>query len=232
MALIIEGFQRAFSLLVHLDAEMLGIIYLSIKVSGLALCIAAVSGIPLGAVIGLRRFFGKGLVVSILNTFMGLPPVVVGLFLYLILSRSGPLGFMGLLYSPTAMIMAQTILALPIIIALSLAAVTSVDETVKQSAQALGASSGQISILVISEARYSIMAAVIAAFGRVIAEVGAVLIVGGNIAGLTRVMTTTIALETDKGDFELALALGIVLLAISLIANAGLHLIQKKGVRS
>ncbi len=232
MALIIEGFQRAFSLLVHLDPELLGIIYLSIKVSGLALCIAAVSGIPLGAVIGLRRFFGKGLVVSILNTFMGLPPVVVGLFLYLILSRSGPLGFMGLLYSPTAMIMAQTILALPIIIALSLAAVTSVDETVKQSAQALGASSGQISILVISEARYSIMAAVIAAFGRVIAEVGAVLIVGGNIAGLTRVMTTTIALETDKGDFELALALGIVLLAISLIANAGLHLIQKKGVRS
>ncbi len=232
MALIIEGFQRAFSLLVHLDPELLGIIYLSIKVSGLALCIAAVSGIPLGAVIGLRRFFGKGLVVSILNTFMGLPPVVVGLFLYLILSRSGPLGFMGLLYSPTAMIMAQTILALPIIIALSLAAVTSVDETVKQSAQALGASSGQISILVINEARYSIMAAVIAAFGRVIAEVGAVLIVGGNIAGLTRVMTTTIALETDKGDFELALALGIVLLAISLIANAGLHLIQKKGVRS
>ncbi len=232
MALIIEGFQRAFSLLVHLDPELLGIIYLSIKVSGLALCIAAVSGIPLGAVIGLRRFFGKGLLVSILNTFMGLPPVVVGLFLYLILSRSGPLGFMGLLYSPTAMIMAQTILALPIIIALSLAAVTSVDETVKQSAQALGASSGQISILVINEARYSIMAAVIAAFGRVIAEVGAVLIVGGNIAGLTRVMTTTIALETDKGDFELALALGIVLLAISLIANAGLHLIQKKGVRS
>ncbi len=232
MALIIEGFQRAFSLLVHLDPELLGIIYLSIKVSGLALCIAAVSGIPLGAVIGLRRFFGRGLLVSILNTFMGLPPVVVGLFLYLILSRSGPLGFMGLLYSPTAMIMAQTILALPIIIALSLAAVTSVDETVKQSAQALGASSGQISILVINEARYSIMAAVIAAFGRVIAEVGAVLIVGGNIAGLTRVMTTTIALETDKGDFELALALGIVLLAISLIANAGLHLIQKKGVRS
>jgi tungstate transport system permease protein len=231
MALIIEGFQRAFSLLVHLDPELLGIIYLSIKVSGLALCIAAVSGIPLGAVIGLRRFFGKGLVVSILNTFMGLPPVVVGLFLYLILSRSGPLGFMGLLYSPTAMIMAQTILALPIIIALSLAAVTSVDETVKQSARALGATSGQISILVINEARYSIMAAVIAAFGRVIAEVGAVLIVGGNIAGLTRVMTTTIALETDKGDFELALALGIVLLAISLIANAGLHLIQKKGVR-
>lgn len=232
MALLIEGFQKAFSLLVHLDPELLGIIYLSMKVSGLALCIAAVSGIPLGAVIGLRRFFGKGLVVSILNTFMGLPPVVVGLFLYLILSRSGPMGFMGLLYSPTAMIMAQIILALPIIIALSLAAVTSVDETVKQSAKALGATSGQISYLVINEARYSIMAAVIAAFGRVIAEVGAVLIVGGNIAGYTRVMTTTIALETDKGDFELALALGIVLLAISLIVNAGLHLIQKKGVRS
>jgi tungstate transport system permease protein len=231
MALIIEGFQRAFSLLIQLNPELLGIIYLSIKVSGLALCIAAISGIPVGAVIGLRKFFGKGLVVSMLNTFMGLPPVVVGLFLYLILSRSGPMGFMGLLYSPTAMIIAQTILALPIIIALSLTAVTSVDETVKQSAMALGATSGQISILVINESRYSIMAAVIAAFGRVIAEVGAVLIVGGNIAGLTRVMTTTIALETDKGDFELALALGIVLLAISLIVNAGLHLIQKQGVK-
>lgn len=231
MEIIIEGFQRAFSLLSHRDPELLGIIFLSLKVSGLALCLAGVTGIPLGAVIGLRRFFGKGLVVSILNTFMGLPPVVVGLFLYLILSRSGPMGFLGLLYSPTAMIIAQTILALPIIIALSLAAVTSVDKTVKQSARALGATARQISYLVINEARYSIMAAVIAAFGRVIAEVGAVLIVGGNIAGYTRVMTTTIALETDKGDFELALALGIVLLAISLIVNLGLHLVQKKGAR-
>ncbi len=227
---IIEGFHKAFFLIVDLEAELLGIIFLSLKVSVLALIIATLAGIPVGAVIGLKNFFGKGIFVSIMNTFMGLPPVVVGLFLYLILSRSGPMGFMGLLYSPAAMIIAQTILAFPIIAALSHSAVVEVDETVKQAARALGATSQQVSYLVINEARYSIMAAIIAAFGRVIAEVGAVLIVGGNIAGYTRVMTTTIALETDKGNFELALALGIVLLSISLIINAFLHIVQKKGV--
>jgi tungstate transport system permease protein len=229
---IITGFQKAFLLLFSLDADLLGIIFLSLKVSGLALLIALTTGVPIGALIGLKKFRCKGILVSLLNTFMGLPPVVVGLFLYLILSRSGPMGFMGLLYSPAAMITAQTILAFPIIAALSHSAVVDVDEIVKQSARALGATSQQVSLLVIQEARYSIMAAIIAAFGRVTAEVGAVLIVGGNIAGYTRVMTTTIALETDKGNFELALALGIVLLSISLLINAGLHIIQKQGARN
>lgn len=227
---IVEGFKKASSLLFDLDEELLGIIFLSLKVSGLALVIATLIGIPLGSVIALRRFPGKTLLVSLMNTFMGLPPVVVGLFLYLILSRSGPVGFMSLLYSPTAMIIAQTILAFPIVAALSHSAVVDVDETVKQAARSLGATSRQVSFLVINEARYSIMASIIAAFGRVIAEVGAVLVVGGNIAGYTRVMTTTIALEADKGNFELALALGIVLLSISLIVNACLHAIQRRGV--
>jgi tungstate transport system permease protein len=232
MAPIVEGFQKAVSLIFSLDRELLDIVFLSLKVSGIALFLAACTGIPFGALLGLRKFLGKGIIVSIVNTLMGLPPVVVGLFLYLFLSRSGPLGFMGLLYSPAAMITAQTILALPIITALSHSAVTEVDETVKQAARSLGATSQQVSFLVIKESRYSMMAAVIAAFGRVIAEVGAVLIVGGNIAGYTRVMTTTIALETDKGNFELALALGIILLLVSLIINAGLHIIQRKGGQS
>jgi tungstate transport system permease protein len=165
-----------------------------------------------------------------MNTFMGLPPVVVGLFVYLLLSRKGPLGFMGLLYAPGAMIIAQTILAVPIVISLSRSAIVNVDPLIRQAAETLGATRGQVTITIIQEARYGILSAIIAAFGRVMAEVGAILIVGGNIAGYTRVMTTTIALETDKGNFELALALGIILLALSFIVNAMLHSVQRKGM--
>jgi len=161
---------------------------------------------------------------------MGLPPVVVGLFVYLLLSRSGPFGFMALLYTPIAMIIAQTILAFPIVTSLSHSAIISVDPIIKQASMTLGATPFQVALTIIREARYGIMSAIIAAFGRVMAEVGAILIVGGNIAGFTRVMTTTIALETDKGNFELALALGIILLSISLGINSALHLIQKKGM--
>jgi tungstate transport system permease protein len=215
---------------VNLDAELLRIIFLSLKVSGVALIIATALGLPAGTVIGLKKFHGRGLIISLLNSFMGLPPVVVGLFVYLILSRSGPLGFMGLLYSPTAMIIAQTILAFPIVAALSHSAIIKVDPLTKQASLTLGATSFQVSRTVMNEARYGIMAAIIAALGRVMAEVGAILIVGGNIAGYTRVMTTTIALETDKGEFELAIALGIILLIISFLINMGLYIIQKKGV--
>jgi tungstate transport system permease protein len=164
-----------------------------------------------------------------MNTLMGLPPVVVGLFVYLLLSRKGPLGFMGLLYSPPAMILAQTILAVPIVASLCHSAIVNIDPIIRQAATTLGATPGQVTITIIKEARYGIMSAVIAAFGRVMAEVGAILIVGGNIAGYTRVMTTTIALETDKGNFELALALGIILLSVSFVINALLHGIQRKG---
>lgn len=232
METIIEGFRRAFILIFNLDAELLSIIFLSLKVSGLALIIATVTGLLVGAHIGFRQFPLKGMIISLMNTFMGLPPVVVGLFLYLILSRSGPLGFMGLLYTPSAMVTAQTILAFPIVASLCHSAIISVDPIIKQSSTTLGATPFQVTIMVMKEARYGIMSGVIAAFGRVMAEVGAILIVGGNIAGYTRVMTTTIALETDKGNFELALALGIILLSISLGINLGLHLIQRKGTVS
>jgi tungstate transport system permease protein len=226
---LLNGFIQAFSLILHLNPELFGIIFLSLKVSGLALIIATLLGLPAGAVIGLRRFPGRDLAVSGMNTFMGLPPVVVGLFVYLLLSRKGPLGFLGLLYTPSAMVIAQTILALPIVASLCLSAIVSVDPIIRQAAMSLGATRSQTTITIIKEARYGIMSAVIAAFGRVMAEVGSILIVGGNIAGYTRVMTTTIALETDKGNFELALALGIILLTLSFMINAALHAVQKRG---
>jgi tungstate transport system permease protein len=227
---LIEGFRKALVLIAGLDPELLGIIFLSLKISGLALMISTLAGLPASTLIGLRKFPGRGFIISLLNTFMGLPPVVVGLFVYLFLSRSGPLGFLGLLYSPSAMVIAQTILAVPIVTALSHAAIIKVDPIIKQAALTLGATPLQASIAVVKEARYGIMSAVIAGFGRVMAEVGAILIVGGNIANYTRVMTTTIALETDKGNFELALALGIILLIISFAINIGLYVIQKRGL--
>ena len=230
MESLLQGFFKAFDLIVHLDRTLFGIILLSLKVSGSALFIATVIGVPIGALLGLKRFPGRDLVISMVNTLMGLPPVVVGLFVYILLSRKGPLGFMGLLYSPTAMIVAQTILALPIVSALCHSAIVHVDPIIRQAARTLGATPNQETVAIISEARYGILSAIIAAFGRVMAEVGAILIVGGNIAGYTRVMTTTIALETDKGNFELALALGIILLALSFAINAALHAIQRKGM--
>ncbi len=230
MESVTQGFIKAFGLIRHLDAELIGIILLSLKVSGLALVLSSLMGIPLGAAAGLMRFRGKGLFISAMNTFMGLPPVVVGLFVYLLLSRKGPMGFLGLLYTPWAMIIAQTILAFPIVSALCHSAIVNVRPVIRLASWTLGATPFQTTMTVIHEARYGIMAAVIAAFGRVMAEVGAILIVGGNIAGYTRVMTTTIALETDKGNFELALALGIILLAISFCVNAGMHFFQRKGM--
>lgn len=230
MSSLLEAFGKAFSLILHLNAELLAIIVLSVKVSGTALVIATLLGLPLSAYFGFKKFPVKGLMISLLNTFMGLPPVVVGLFVYLLLSRSGPLGFMALLYTPTAMIVAQSILAFPIVTSLSHSAIISVDPLIKQASLTLGATPFQTSVTILREARYGIMSAIIAAFGRVMAEVGAILIVGGNIAGFTRVITTTIALETDKGNFELALALGIILLGISLLINLALHVVQKRGL--
>jgi len=226
---IIEGFKKAFELIFSLDAELLGIIFLSLRVSGTALLIVSIIGVPLSALLSLKKFPARGLFISVMNTFMGLPPVVAGLFVYLMLSRSGPMGFMGLLYTPTAMIIAQAILAFPIAVSLCHSAIVGVNPIIKQASMTLGATPFQTSVAIIKEARYGIMSGVIAAFGRLMAEVGAILIVGGNIAGYTRVMTTTIALETDKGNFELAIALGIILLAISLLINSALHFIQKKG---
>jgi tungstate transport system permease protein len=230
MAFILESFYSALVLILRWDRELLNIMYLSLKVSGSALILATIVGLPLAALFGLTRIPLKGFFLNLMNTCMGLPPVVVGLFIYLLLSRSGPLGYMGLLYSPAAMIIAQFVLALPIIIALCHSAIVSVDPVIRQAALTLGATQSQASLTVIAEARFGIIAAIIAGFGRLIAEVGAILIVGGNIAGYTRVMTTTIALEADKGNFELALALGIILLAMALFVNSLLFILQRKGL--
>jgi tungstate transport system permease protein len=230
---IINGFIGAGKLILTINPELFNIILLSVQVSGSALVIAALLGLPLGAALAWGRVPLRGLVISLMNTGMGLPPVVAGLFLYLFLSRSGPLGGLGLLYTPTAMVIVQTILALPIVVSLSHAAIVKVDPVIRQAAITLGATPLQEVLTVIREARYGIMAGVMAGLGRVMAEVGAVIIVGGNIAGYTRVMTTTIALETDKGDFELAIALGIILLLISFGINVGLRFFQRAGrVRS
>jgi tungstate transport system permease protein len=224
-----ESFKNALFLIGNFDTELLGIIVLSLEVSAAALLIASALAIPLGVVTAFKKFYGRGVIVTLLQTFMGLPPVVVGLFLYILLSRSGPLGFMGLLYTPSAMVLAQTILAFPIIAALINAAVVNVDPVIRQASITLGATPFQAATTVVKEARYGIISGMIAGLGRAMAEVGAVLIVGGNIAGYTRVMTTTIAMETDKGNFELALALGIVLLCISFILNLVFHAVQKRG---
>ena len=226
---ILYGFIGAGKLILTINPELLSIILLSLQVSGSALVIATLLGLPLGAALAWRRVPLRGLVISLINTGMGLPPVVAGLFLYLFLSRSGPLGSLGLLYTPTAMIVVQAILACPIVASLSHAAIVRVDPVVRQAAITLGATPLQEVLTVIREARYGIMAGVMAGLGRVMAEVGAVIIVGGNIAGYTRVMTTTIALETDKGDFELAIALGIILMLISLGINLGLRFLQRAG---
>lgn len=227
---IFLGFKEAFLLILNLDRELTGIIFLSFRVSGAALLIATAMGLPIGALLGLKRIPMKAMLISLSNTFMGLPPVVVGLFVYILLSRSGPLGFLGLLYTPSAMVIAQTILAFPIVVSLCHSAIVSVNPIIKQASMTLGATPFQSTITIIKEARYGIISGIVAAFGRVMAEVGAILIVGGNIAGYTRVMTTTIALETDKGNFELAIALGIILLMLSLIINAILHSIQRRAI--
>ncbi len=228
MDTILKGLLKGLSLILNLDRELLDIIVLSLKVSGGAVLIGTLLGGGVGIIVGLKEFFGRRFLVSVLNTFMGLPPVVVGLVVYLLLSRSGPLGFMGLLYSPTAMIIAQTILATPIIAALTVSALTGINPAIRDTAISLGASKWRAVWVIVREARFAFMAAVIAGLGRVIAEVGAVLMVGGNIAGYTRVMTTAIALDTSKGEFELAIALGLVLMAISFLINFALNLVQGK----
>jgi len=225
---IYEGFVKAFNLIITLDPELLNILFMSLRVSGSALIIAALLGVAAGAVTALRTFPLRDSMISFLHACMGLPSVLVGLLLYLILSRSGPLGFMALLYTPSAMILAQIILAFPIIASLSHSAITAVDPLIRQTARTLGATPLQETAAVVHEARFGIFSAAIAGFGRAISEVGAVLLVGGNIAGFTRVMTTTIALETDKGNFELAMAIGIILLAVSLTINIALYRIQRR----
>lgn len=224
-----EALWRAVQLIASLDWELAHIVGLSLAVSLSAVLAAAALGVPVGVVVGMVSFRGRGAVVSVLNALMGLPPVVVGLAVFLLLSRRGPLGTWQLLFTPTAMVIAQTLLVLPIVAALTHAAVVGLEPLLRDTARTLGASRVQVALLVVAEARYGIMAALIAGFGRAIAEVGAVLMVGGNIRGVTRVMTTTIAMQTAMGDYSLALALGMILIALSVAVNALFYRIQRGG---
>jgi tungstate transport system permease protein len=203
-------------------------------VSGTALLFSSLIGIPLGALLGLSRFHGRRLVVALLYTGMGFPPVVIGLFVYLVLSRSGPLGkldwpIIPSLFTPAAMVIAQCIISFPLVAGFTMAAVMGVEPKLRQQVRALGASRWQATWTVLAEARVGVIVAVIAGFGSIISEVGAVMLVGGNIEGQTRVLTTAIVLETRKGSFDLAMALGIILLGLSFLVNVAMLYLQGRG---
>lgn len=231
MSDLIEGLRQALSLLLGGDQATAEIILLSLLVSGAALVLSAALGLPLGALLALRGFWGRRAMIALVYTGMGLPPVVVGLGVYLLLSRSGPLGWLGWLFTPQAMIVAQTIISLPVVAGLTMSAIDGVDPALRLQLRALGASPAQVTRSLLWEARVGVLVALIAGFGAIISEVGAVMLVGGNIAGSTRVLTTAIVLETRKGEFDLALALAFVLLTITLCINSAALLLQQRMVR-
>jgi tungstate transport system permease protein len=206
--------------------DLLPIIFLSLRVTGAALALCTVAGVPIGAVLGLSRIPGRRLVTAILYTGMGLPPVVVGLFVYLLLSRSGPLGALGWLFTPKAMVVAQTVISFPLVTGLSMTAIQSVDPAFRQQMRSLGATRLQEIWALLLEARLGVVAGIVAAFGSIISEVGAVMLVGGNIEGKTRVLTTAIVLNTRQGEFQPALVLGVILLALAFLANLAMLRLQ------
>ena len=226
-----EALTAALALLAGLDAKLIEIVLLSLGVSLSAVAIAALLGLPLGAAIAVGRFPGRQTVIVVLNALMGLPPVVVGLLVYLLLSRAGPLGALGILFTPSAMVVAQTILILPIIAALSRQAIEDAWHEYEEQLRSLGAGRMSAALTLLWDTRFSLLTTILAGFGRAAAEVGAVMIVGGNIDGVTRVMTTTIALETSKGDLPLALGLGMILIAIVIAVNAAAYLTKELAQR-
>jgi tungstate transport system permease protein len=228
---MVEALVSGLRLVAALDLRLWEIVGLSLAVSLSAVLLASLLGLPLGAAIAVGRFPGRQAVIVVLNALMGLPPVVVGLFIYLLLSRAGPLGELGLLFTPQAMVIAQTVLVLPIIAALARQTVEDAWQEYEEQLRSLGVDGLQGALTVLWDVRFSLVTAVLAGLGRASAEVGAVLIVGGNIDGVTRVMTTAIALETSKGDLPLALGLGMVLIAIVLVLNAAAHLIREAAQR-
>ena len=228
MGLIVEGILEAFRLLLAGDPEVWRITLLSLQISGAATLLSLVVGIPAGTALALTRFPGRGFVVSLVNTGMGLPPVVVGLFVTILLWRNGLLGALELLYTPTAMVLAQLVIAAPIVTGLTLAAVQQIPERFRLQILALGASRLQMTWVLVKEARLPMLAALMAGFGGVISEVGASMMVGGNIKGSTRVLTTATVLETGKGNFDIAIALSVILLAITFLVNWALTAIQQR----
>ncbi|MGD0623846.1 MAG: ABC transporter permease [Thermodesulfobacteriota bacterium] len=228
MDLILEGIKKAFYLLFTLDPEVMGITLLSLQVSGTATLISLLIGISIGTIVALSEFSGRRIVVSVINTGMGLPPVVVGLFVTIFLWRSGPLGFLGVLYTPTAMIIAQAIIASPIVMGISLAAVQALPKNLRLQILALGATRFQMVWILIKEAKLPLLAGVMAGFGGVISEVGASIMVGGNIKGYSRVLTTATVMETSRGNFDIAIALSIILLLMAYFINLVLTQIQQR----
>jgi len=228
MELLWDGIKQAFMVLLATDREVIEITLLSLQISGGATLISLLLGVPLGIAIALSRFPGRNVVVSLLNTGMGLPPVVVGLFVSIFLWRSGPLGFLELLYTPTAMIIAQVVIAFPIVAGLTMSAFQTLNPNLSLQLLGIGASRFQLLWLLCKEARLPLLAAVMAGFGGVISEVGASMMVGGNIRGQTRVLTTATVLETGKGNFEIAIALGVILLIMSFAVNLLLTYIQQR----
>lgn len=228
MDLILEGLKKAFWLLITFDPEVMRITLLSLQVSGSATLISLFIGISIGTTVALSKFPGRRIVVSLINTGMGLPPVVVGLFVTIFLWRNGPLGFLGVLYTPGAMIIAQTVIATPIVMGITLAAIQQLPQKLRLQILALGATRLQMVWILIREARLPLLAAVMAGFGGVISEVGASIMVGGNIKGYSRVLTTATVMETSRGNFEIAIALGIILLLLAYLINLILTQIQQR----
>lgn len=226
-----EAFRVALQLVLNADSNLLEVVWLSLRVSLSAVLLACLVGLPLGAAVAIGRFPGRGAVMVVLNALMGLPPVVVGLLVYLMLSNAGPFGWLQLLYTPTAMIVAQTLLITPIVAALSREVIEQLHNEYAEQFRSLCIPSHTAIGALLWDARYSLLTVALAGFGRAIAEVGAVIIVGGNINHLTRVMTTAIALETSKGDLALALALGLVLMSIALIVNSGVMTLRMTAAR-
>jgi tungstate transport system permease protein len=226
---LLDGVRRAAGLLLSADPEILAVLWLSLQVSGTATLIALLLGIPAGAALALTRFPGRTLVVSAVNTGMGLPPVVVGLFVTIMLWRSGPFGDWEALYTPAAIVLAQAVIASPIVTGITLAAVQNVPAKFRLQLVALGASRAQMVWVVLREARLPMLAAIMAGFGGVISEIGASMMVGGNIRGQTRTLTTAMVLETGKGNFEVAIALSILLLALVFGINWALTSVQQRG---
>jgi tungstate transport system permease protein len=227
--IIIDGFIQALRMIAGLDPDVVDITLRTLEVSGTATFISILIGIPIGTGLALTRFFGRGFLVSVVNFGMGLPPVVVGFVTWIFLMRHGPLGMLELLYTPTAMIVAQAVIASPIVAGFTLAAIQAVNPKMRLQILSLGATRIQYLLLLLWEARLGIVAAVIAGFGGVISEVGASMMVGGNIRGYTRVLTTATVLEVSKGKFELAAGLSIILLVLSFCIMAGLSWLQQRG---
>ncbi len=223
-----DAFVEALRLIVSLDDEVASIAWRSLRVSAASTALAALFCIPLGGLISFRSFHGKRLLINIIQTFYSVPTVCVGLFVFLMLSRAGPLGGLGLLFTPTAMVLGQALLITPIMLGLTISALSGVDKTIRDTTLSLGASERQAIWAIIKEARFAVGAAIVLGFGRAISEVGVAWMVGGNIKGFTRLLTTAIALDAQKGELVLALALGVILIAIALIVSLGVNLVQQR----